>query len=681
LALAGATAVKLFVQEEGWYRITQPQLTAYGLDKADPRHFQIYVEGQEVPIVIKGQNDRHFDSGDAIEFYGTGLDTASTDTRTYWLVVGSKRGKRVSKALAGVGGKGTQIASSFLFTVESKPRVIYFPALNNGEGNNKFFGPLISTNAADPTILSLNVNHPDPSPPGGVQLRVALQGVTDGQHPVNVALNDQPLGQVTFTGQNQGVLSLELSQGVLKEGDNQVKLVSMGGDIDISLVDTVRLSYYHTFMADDDALRFTANGGAKLSIGGFSTGMISVMDITDPLNVEEVPGHVDSQGSAYQISIHVPGKGVRTLLAFAEEWIKEVAGITHNSASSWNSSANGADMVIISHSDFLGSLGPLKQFRESQGYSVALIDVEDLYDEFSFGNKTPQAMRDFLSRASSAWQKAPKYVLLGGNGSADPRNYLGYGTFDLVPTRLIQTRYNETASDDWFVDFNGDGLPEMAIGRIPVRTSTDAAAVVSKIVGYEQSPASGWTKEVLLVADIPDTFDFEAASAQVGTLLPDSITVKKIYRSSFANDELANETLLDSIDQGALLVNYLGHGSEANWQGDLITTDDVYTLTNGLSLPFFINMTCWNGWFADPYAETLGESLLKASNGGAVAVWASSGLTEPDGQLVMNEQLIQLLFGGQLTLGEAVAKAKAAVSDMDIRRTWIFLGDPATRLK
>jgi hypothetical protein len=680
-ALAGATAVKLFVKEDGWYRVTQPELTAYGLDRADPRRFELYVEGQEVPIVVTGRKDGHFDSGDAVEFYGTGLDTSSTDTRAYWLIVGSKRGKRVSKAVGGGGGKHAT-PPSFLFTIESKPRVIYFSALNNGEGNNKFFGPLVSTNAADPTILTLNIRHPDPYPPGKEQIQVVLQGVTDGRHTVNVTLNDQPLGQVTFSSQGQGTLNVELALGLLKEGENQVKLVATGGDMDISLVDIVRLSYYHTFTADDNALRFTADAGVKPMIGGFDSAMIRVMDITDPLNVREVLGRVEDQGSSNQISITVPGPGTRTLLAFAEGGIKEVSGITANIPSSWNSRTNGADMVIISHSDFLGSLGPLKQFRESQGYSVALIDVEDLYDEFSFGNKTPQAMRDFLWRAFSTWQKAPKFVLLMGNGSADPRNYLGYGDFDLVPTRLIQTKYNETASDDWFVDFNGEGLPEMAIGRIPVLTSTEAAAVVSKIVGYEQSGASGWTKEVLLVADIADTFDFEAASAEAATLLPDSITVKKIYRSSFANDELASEALLDSIDQGALLVNYLGHGSEASWRGDLITTDDVSTLTNGLSLPFFINMTCWNGWFADPYTETLGESLLKASNGGAVAVWASSGLTEPVGQSVIDQQLIQLLFGGQrLTLGEAVAKAKAAVSDMDIRRTWILLGDPATRLK
>lgn len=680
-ALAGGMAVKLFVQEEGWYSVTQPELTAYGLEKVDPRKLQLFVDGQEVAILVTGQNDGHFDSGDAIEFYGTGLDTPSTDTRTYWLVVGSNPGKRVSKAAAGGGRKGANV-SSFLFEVESKPRTIYFSALTNGEGNNKFFGPLISTVAANPTVLTLNVSHADPSPSALPQLQVILQGVMDGQHAVNVTLNDQPLGQVTFTEQNQGVRSFEIAQGILREGENQVKLVATGGDTDISLVDTLSLSYYHTFMADDNALKFSASGGTKVTIGGFDSSMIWVMDITDPLNVLAVSGQIKSQGSSYQVSITVPGPGTRTLMAFSEERIKDVAGITANTPSTWNSKANGADMVIISHSDFLGSLSPLKQFRESQGYSVVLIDVEDLYDEFSFGDKTPQALKDFLTRASTTWQKAPRFVLLMGDGSADPRNYLGYGEFDLVPARMIETKYNETVSDDWFVDFNGDGLPEMAIGRIPVRTSSDAAGVIAKIAGYGQSGTGDWAKEILLVSDLSDTFDFEGASSDVAVLLPNSVTVKKIFRSSFVNDELASEALFGAINQGVLLVNYMGHGSETSWRGDLITTDDASTLTNGLNLPFFVNMTCWNGWFADPYMETLGKGLLNTANGGAVAVWASSGLTEPSVQAVMNKQLIQLLFSGQsLTIGEAVAKAKAVVTDMDVRRTWILFGDPTTTLK
>jgi hypothetical protein len=136
------------------------------------------------------------------------------------------------------------------------------------------------------------------------------------------------------------------------------------------------------------------------------------------------------------------------------------------------------------------------------------------------------------------------------------------------------------------------------------------------------------------------------------------------------------------MNQSPLLVNFMGHGSLEVWRGDLLTTDDAENLINGLQLPLFVNMTCLNGFFQAPYADSMAEALLKAQGGGGIAIWASSGLTEPDKQKVMNKELIRLLFGREsLTLGEATARAKAAISDQDIRRTWILFGDPTTRLK
>src|SRR5208283_601587 len=113
----------------------------------------------------------------------------------------------------------------------------------------------------------------------------------------------------------------------------------------------------------------------------------------------------------------------------------------------------GADMAIVSNALFLNALAPLKKLRESQGLSVALIDVQDLYDEFSFGAKSPYAVRDFLENARSAWKQAPKFLLLVGEASFDPRDYLANGDLDLVPTKLVYTQYLQTASDDWFADF------------------------------------------------------------------------------------------------------------------------------------------------------------------------------------------------------------------------------------
>jgi hypothetical protein len=330
----------------------------------------------------------------------------------------------------------------------------------------------------------------------------------------------------------------------------------------------------------------------------------------------------------------------------------------------------------------LQSLEPLKTLRESQGLKVALVDVEDIYDEFSFGVKSPQAIKDFLNLAEKQWRRKPRFILLVGDATFDPRNYMGFGDYDFVPTKLVDTSYLETASDDWFVDFNNDGLPDIAIGRLPVRAVEEADTVISKIMAYEQG-LGGQMREALLVADIGDEeFNYEAASADLMPLLPQGITVWGVARGRYGNDGEVREDLLRSINLGPLLVNYVGHGSMEIWRGSVFTADDAEGLTNGNRLPFFINMTCLNGFFQDVFADSLAESLLKAGQGGAVAVWASSGLTTPDHQTGLNKELYRLLFNGErLTIGEAVMRSKRSADDSDVRRTWILFGDPTTRLR
>ena len=117
-------------------------------------------------------------------------------------------------------------------------------------------------------------------------------------------------------------------------------------------------------------------------------------------------------------------------------------------------------------------MAPLVALRASQGHQAALVSIDDVYDEFSFGVRSPQALKDFLSHARTTWAVAPRYVVLAGDATFDPRDYAALGFGDFVPTRLVDMSQIEleTASDDWFVDANADGLPELAIGRLPVRT-------------------------------------------------------------------------------------------------------------------------------------------------------------------------------------------------------------------
>jgi hypothetical protein len=670
--LAAQSAVKIAIKREGWYRVSQTDLARDGLGpEVDPRHLQLFVDGRQVPIAVSRAEDGSFDQSSGIEFYGTGLDTPSTDERIYWLIAGSQPGLRIPQ----IKGNGTpSAANSFTQTVERRERLIYFPALHNGEAEN-FFGAVIAQDAVEHALI---LTHLDVASSKHAVLEVALQGVTQIAHHVRVEFNDVSLGEIDFDAQAQGVGKFDLLPSWLLDGDNRVRLIAQAGPGDISLVDHIRLSYQHTFTADDDALKLITAGGQRLIINGFTSPRIRVFDVTDGNNVSELIGTISAAASGYAIDISASENGPRQLLALTDEKARQASAINANQPSTWRSIKNAADLVIIARRDFFSAIAPLKLAREVEGYLVALVDTEDVYDEFAFGNKSPQAIKDFLGYAKANWQVAPRFVLFVGDASYDAKDYLGFGDNDLVPTKLIDTAYLETASDDWFADFDCDGVPDMAVGRLPARTPEEATAIINKLLRYRRTKSAG---SALLISDASEDFDFDKASAQLRSLLPQRLKAEQIRRGEL-DDSKAKTKLVAAILRGQKVINYVGHGSMTSWRGNLLNADEARELTNA-NLPLVVLMTCLNGYFHDAAADSLGEGLIKAERGGAVAAWASSGITLPGEQLRVNEELYRVLFkSGQVpTLGEAVRQAKSATKDTDIRRTWILLGDPTLRLK
>ncbi len=665
--LAGQAAVKIGVRQEGWYRLTQPELLAAGLNPtADPRLFQLYVNGQQVAISVTGESDGKFNLSDSVDFYGVGLDIPSTDTRTYWLVAGAQPGKRI-----GISPIRTSIvggAASFTYSVERKDRTIYFSALRNGDAEN-FFGPVVSTEAV---VQGLSLQR---VAAGAAQLEVALQGVTFTEHRVRVLLNGVQVGTVNFKDQGRGVATFPISQSQLREGENQVSLAALGGQPDVSLIDSLRITYQHAYTADNNALRFTATGNQTVTVDGFSSTQLRVLDVSDPAAVVEVTGTIRRQKSGNGITFNVPGEGARSLLAFDASQVKRPASTVANIPSSWRSSGNGADLVIVTHRDFFAALEPLAALRRSQGLAVEVVDIGDVRDEFSYGHKTPQALKDFVIYAATSWKRAPRYFLLAGDSSFDARNYLGFGDYDIVPTMLINTELMETASDASLAD-RGDGIEALAIGQLPVRTAQEASRMVSKIIGYERASASD---TLLLASDFNDGFKFAQYNNDLRALVPGNIRVESVTRTT--DQAASRRELIDAINRGQKIVNYMGHGNTDQWRGNLLTSADAASLTNSDKLSLFVMMTCLNGYYHDTAIDSLAESLMKAERGGAIAVWASTGMTVPTGQIVLNQEAYRLLFDGTLTLGEATRRAKAAVSDTDVRRTWVLLGDPSMKLR
>jgi len=677
--IAAGKAVKVHVRKSGWYRVTLPELVAAGFDPtSDARLLQLYVDGEEVPISLSTESARLSDT-DSLEFYGVPLDTPTTDAHVYWLISGTSPGKRMIARrgkLKPADPYSEPAPGGFDLTVQWDEKVLYFSSLRNGDAENLFGAPVLS----NPVNQTLPVKYLDLDSVSQSQIEIGLQGLTLLGHQVQVKVNGETVGSMMFAGREHEVAAFPVNLGLLREGDNVVSLSSLNGSNDISLIDFIRLTYPRQYKAENNTLRFSAPGGQPVRVEGFTDPKVRVVDVTDPNAPTQVTARVTKSGTAYSVKVQSEGNGGRTLLAFTEGLMSQPAAITPNQPSSWSAPTNGADMVIVTHKNFRASIEPLANLRRSQGLSVAIVDVEDLYDEFSYGAHSPIALKAFLVSAAANWTSKPAYLLLVGDSSWDPRNYLNRGDSDFVPTKLIDTQTMETASDDWFADLNAEGLASIAVGRLPVRTPADSNLMVTKIISYEQErELRAPLREALMVADS----GFEEQSSQTWGILPFNITVRTINRAEVGNDEIMRGKIVDALNQGPMIVNYYGHGSSRVWTGaGLLNADLAGGLTNTNRLSVYAMMTCLNGYASDPTLDSLGEALLKAPNGGAVAVWASSGFTTPQPQFEMNREFYRLLFGGQpMRLGEAIRRAKAATSDMDVRRTWILLGDPAMRIR
>ncbi|HEY6231270.1 MAG TPA: C25 family cysteine peptidase [Pyrinomonadaceae bacterium] len=679
-SIAAGAAVKIQVNRSGWYRLTQPQLVAAGLDPStDAQRLQLYVDGIEVPIQLSSNGPR-LDANATLEFYGVGLDTPTTDTRTYWLIVGDGPGKRIAVKGSKPRDRYQDVSNnlpvgSFLYTTERREKLVYSSHLLNGDASNIFGAPVLN----QPVNQTLTVKNFAAESTAQAQLEIALQGLTSQAHQVQVELNGSVLGTVSFTASEHPVAKFDVNPALLHEGDNEVSLVAQNGGLDISFIDSIRLSYAHQYRADNNELAFSVPAGQTVRVSGFTSSNVRVIDVTDPNLPLEIATVVGTLQGGYTVLVPASGQ-TRTFVAFADELSGAPISVTANNPSNWNASANAADMVIITHKDFRQAVEPLAALRRNQGLAVAVVDVEDVYDEFSYGAHTPMALKAFLAQAAVSWSRKPEYLLLVGDSSWDPRNYFQQGANDFVPTKLIDTSYMETASDDWFAAFTESGLPSMAIGRLPARTVAEVNLMVGKILSYEQErELNAPLRGAVMVADT----GFESQTAETQNLLPATVAVETINRRDVGNDDLARGQIVDALNHGPMIVNYYGHGSLDVWTGaGLLDSDLARSLTNANSPSLYIMMTCLNGYSHDPYLDSLGEAALKAPSGGAVAVWASSGFTDAPPQFVMNLEFYRQLFGGEpIRLGQAIRNSKAAIADVDVRRTWILLGDPAMRIR
>lgn len=669
--VAAQPGVKIGVKEEGFYRVSRASLETNGFDvNAPTARWQLYVNGVEQAIIVG-------EGGGYIEFYGKGIDTLESDTQSYFLVVGTTGGKRIGTTLRRRVNSSV-VSESYSQSFYKEDRKFYSPQILNGDAENIFGEIIRNTGTIAPILFNLSAVDFG-SQTSSIDL--TIQGVTTVAHRVRVAINDVEIGEITGSGFNSLSKHFDFPTSVLREGSNNLQLMSLipnpGGDV--TAFDSLKVNFARRYKAEQNRLSFHVPNYKAVYADGFSSANIRVFDTTNPDSLVLINGlSVEQNGGNYRV--YLPSNRGRVMYAVEDSGLAQAASVTRNFPSTLSTAANNGELVIISHKDFMTQAEDWAIYRRAQGLTVKVIDVEDIYDEFNYGVLSPDSIRSFLQYAKTEWQTKPNYVFLIGDATNDPRNYFGTaGNF--LPTRMFDSIYGETNSDETMADFNNDGLAEIAVGRIPIRTASVATTLLGKVTAFEQNLAQqGLSRGAVFVYDLPDGYDFKGLSERLRDQLPTNIPRIMIGR------EMPDATaqIVSQVNTGRFIVNYSGHGNQSAWVSPgFFGNAHANQLTNaGGNLSIFTMLTCLNGYYLNP-TDSLAEALLKNPNGGAVTAWASSGLTTPDVQEVMATRFYNQVAAGNITrIGDLIKDAKTTINfGRDVRLSWVLLGDPATKVK
>jgi hypothetical protein len=731
-----ATRWAIEIQQSGVYRVEHAALAAAlgGPPRAarlPSARLGLRNEGRPVALAIEDGGDGSFDAGDALIFRGEQRHGASTwfdpyaQDNVYVLDSDDPAPERIVGGRAAASGTAAA-APALTRHLEEDSLLLRFPGAGTDTGEQWFWAKL---SHADPQPFRVKLDLPGIDGAAGtpVQLKLSLSGWSrpprsaEKDHSVEVRLGDRLLTTLDWNnGEPQqpfdipGLTAADVARQPLLTLRVPVRRVAGASDpiVDVVVVNWIEVRYPwdralsrgQVRLAPDDAVSSepsTGSPGGSVAIPPAPAGT-SWRAFTDAQTMLDV-AQAGAVVAARSVDLVAPGgflsaDAVRPLGA---------ARLRRDDLQ--------ADYLIVSAPELAAAVEPLAAYHRERGLRVEVATIDQVYDEFGDSLPHPKAVRGFLEYTYRHWKApAPRFVLLVGDASWDIRNqapdaaqypdmayqpvhgtafarvestaYRGGAHRNLVPTWSYGTYDGHAAGDNWFVAFDGDDRPKMAIGRFPVVTADELTAVIDKTLSYSRNPPPGdWRRRVLWIANEEPAF--QKWSSDLATWLDDQgFASERFFPHPDAERDPQRQEpakLRAELDTGNLLVHFVGHGGRFIWRTgpadwtkhrDLFGLPDIDQLTVNPRLPVVLSMTCYSAPFDHPTADSIGEKLLREPGRGAVAVIAASWRNAP--HRGMSEGLLKEILGAP-TLGEAVQRAKMISGDRDFREQYNLLGDPA----
>ena len=738
------TWYRLSVTKEGIYKLDFATLQAMGVDMGAVNPNQIKIYGNpsgvlpeknsktrpddltEMAIFVEGAEDGIFDPGDAVFFYGqeptrwrlvdNTVDTYArernyfTDTTYYYLCPDSGQdGLRVGeKATLDVEGATTVISEFPDFVCHEEE--LFSPY---SQGLN-WFGEKISP---QDSVLSLEFCLPNLVKTKAVKIKAKVYGKVSTSMRYDAWLNDAHVANnvaIAKPASNCYATPSTINGQMMSESDTLLFSLGLNNSPKASLfLDYVEIYGWRQLKRVGGMFPFRVmssqfgQGSSAIWIQN-ANAQFQLWDVTNPMA---------------PLCQNVVVTGSNMIFATAEVTEKrymlfrptEALAVEH-----WQRIANqnvhavaDADMLILTSPVFLEQAQALADYHtEKDGMRSIVVDVNEIYNEFSTGIPDPTGIRDFVRMVYRRSAGNLRYLTLFGRASFDFRNINGVGK-NFVPCyeSLGKPEYELSfCTDDYYGLMDDDegvtsnGKLDLGIGRISVSTVEEAETVLKKIRHYDDLAAvhGHWKTDLLLFADddqssyIENSEDYYRMS---DTLCP-SLTAKKVYCGAYPTVNTssgveipgANADVMRTFEDGVMAVLYTGHGGVKGLTGDnVFTNSDITHLRNYDKVPFVFTATCEFAKYDDPLLVSAGEMMLLNPQGGTMALLTACRPTTGSNNAKLGKALMKVLYqrerdGKALRFGDIVRMAKAdpanylPSSPMENKNiSFLFLGDPAVR--
>jgi len=687
-------------RERNIYAVTADEFVAAGISigafPAD--RIAVYDSSGEIPIKVTDGGNNSLEGSEYIAFMAEPYKDPYTDRNVYRLgILQTGTGKRVSAVSLPPAGSDLT-GNGFARTYRIEKDILYVSTVPSDAGaDHWYWHSLYSAGTVDfPVDLGgVFAGAVDGAGrTGTVTVYVAGNSSSqdvDPDHHVTVSINGILLGDMWFDGKTIYSKQFNFSQTILAGDGTDVLQFNVPQDSgavpDAVLLDRIEVEAEAAFTAQCGRLECKVLPTGQYTISGFSSDDIYCADITgDPVEI------IDAVVGGGSISFSTAQ--ARTVFAVERFALGSVSSIT--AVPGQDLRAMGpCDYVIIADPDFAASASQLSALHPD--LDTVIVNVTDVYNQFGTGRTAPEAIKAFLEYRYAQCTPSLKYALLLGDAARDRTG--------MVPARYTYGEFSGVVpADNWYACVSGnDAVPDIALGRLPAGNPQEVLDYAAKADTYLNSAFKGpWEETSLFIADdadgIPADSRFEQDNIDIASRLPGYFRNTGLNLSAYFQADDLTRDIVNGVNQGNLITEYLGHGGVFNWATERVfahsdvlvqwNVDELFNI-NG-QYPFFVTLTCLDGYFTEPHKEyrSLSERLVFNPSGGAIAVFSASGFAGIEDKVPMGDAVFAAVFTDDVrVLGDAVRRAKerfAAVNSGNadlVMDTHNLMGDPALELR